>query len=107
MELLLSGDAVAEVIVITGASDGIGAEMARQWSVRGAGTALVLAARSVDRLEAVAGECRARGAAVLVQRCDVSVQADCIAMIDATVAAFGRIDALVNKRRHVGPRPLR
>ena len=86
----------AEVIVVTGASDGIGAEMARQWSARGAGVALVLAARSVDKLEAVAAACRERGAAVLVQRCDVGVQSDCIALAAAAVSAFGRIDTLVN-----------
>ncbi len=84
-------------IVITGASDGIGAEMARQWAARGkADIALVLAARSVDKLEAVAQTCRASGARVLVQRCDVGVQADCIALMAAAVQAFGRIDTLVN-----------
>ena len=86
-----------KAIVITGASDGIGAEMARQWAARDKqDLALVLAARSVDKLEAVAAACRASGAQVLVQRCDVGVQADCIALIDAAVKAFGRIDALVN-----------
>jgi short-subunit dehydrogenase len=85
------------VIVITGASDGIGAEMARQWAARGKkDVALVLAARSVDKLEAVAADCRAHGAQVLVQRCDVGVQSDCIALVDAAVKAFGRIDTLVN-----------
>jgi short-subunit dehydrogenase len=86
-----------KVIVITGASDGIGAEMARQWAARDKSeVALVLAARSVDKLEAVATECRALGAQVLVQRCDVGVQADCNALIDAAVKAFGRIDTLIN-----------
>jgi len=86
-----------DVIVITGASDGIGAEMARQWAARGrADIALVLAARSADKLEAVAAACRASGAQVLALRCDVGVQADCIALIDAAVKAFGRIDTLVN-----------
>lgn len=48
-----------KVIVITGASDGIGAEMARQLaSMYGAETALVLAARNVDMLEQVAQQCR-------------------------------------------------
>lgn len=85
------------VIVITGASEGIGAEMARQWAGRGkAGNALVLAARNVDKLEAVATECRAFGSQVLVQRCDVGVQAECVELVNATVAAFGRIDTLVN-----------
>ena len=84
------------VIVVTGASDGIGAEMARQWAVGGAGVALMLAARSADKLEAVAAQCRALGAEARVQRCDVSVQAECIALVEAAVTAFGRIDMLVN-----------
>jgi short-subunit dehydrogenase len=84
-------------IVITGASDGIGAEMARQWATReGSGVALVLAARSVDKLEAVAAQCRALGAQVLVRRCDVGVRDDCVALIDTTLRAFGRLDILVN-----------
>lgn len=86
-----------KVIVITGASDGIGAEMARQWAARDRHElALVLAARSVDKLEGVAQACRASGSQVLVQRCDVGVQADCIALVDAAVQAFGRVDTLVN-----------
>jgi len=86
-----------QVIVVTGASDGIGAEMARQWAARGRErVALVLAARSTDKLEQVAEECRRLGAQVLVQRCDVGVQADCRALIDATLARFGRLDVLVN-----------
>jgi short-subunit dehydrogenase len=85
------------VIVITGASEGIGAEMARQWAARGkANTALVLAARNVDKLEAVATECRQFGSRVLVQRCDVGVQAECVALVNAAVQAFGRLDTLVN-----------
>jgi NADP-dependent 3-hydroxy acid dehydrogenase YdfG len=85
------------VILITGASEGIGAEMARQWASRGkSGTALVLAARSVDKLEAVANECRQFGCQVLVQRCDVGVQADCAALVGAAIKAFGRLDILVN-----------
>lgn len=86
-----------QVIVITGASDGIGAEMARQLSRRHKDQlALVLAARGAEKLEQVATECRASGAQVLVQRTDVAVEADCKALIDATVARFGRLDTLVN-----------
>jgi len=87
----------ARVIVITGASDGIGAEMARQWAQREGGKAvLVLAARSVDKLEQVAAECRQRGATVRARPCDVAEQRDCRALIDAASAEFGRIDILVN-----------
>jgi short-subunit dehydrogenase len=96
---LTSSDAPlpSHVIVLTGASDGIGAEMARQWARRrGTELGLVLAARSVDKLDAVAGECRALGAQVRVQRCDVSVEAECRALVAAAVETFGGIDTLVN-----------
>jgi short-subunit dehydrogenase len=85
------------VVVITGASDGIGAELARQIAARDrAGVALVLAARSEDKLAAVAADCAAFGAQTLVQRCDVALVADCQALITAAMARFGRIDTLVN-----------
>jgi short-subunit dehydrogenase len=84
------------VIIITGASDGIGAEMARQLASGGAAIALVLAARNSAMLEAVAAECTALGAAVLAVPTDVSVQADCKQLIGAAMERFGRIDALIN-----------
>ena len=84
------------VVVITGASDGIGAELARQWARRDRhGVSLVLAARRTDALEAVAEACRISGAQALVQRCDVTSPADCAALAAAAVATHGRIDVLV------------
>lgn len=86
-----------KIIVITGASEGIGAEMARQLSAsRGAGLGLVLAARKLEALQAVALECEALGAQTLCVRTDVGVRADCTALIAQTIAKFGRIDALIN-----------
>ncbi len=86
-----------KITVITGASDGIGAELARQIARRdGAQAALVLAARNADALQAVARQCQASGAQTLVVPTDVGVQAQCRALIDAAVQRFGRIDALVN-----------
>ena len=86
-----------QTIVITGASDGIGAEMARQLAhSHGAQLSLVLAARNREALQAVAAQCQARGAATLVVRTDVSEQPQCTALIDAALARFGRIDALIN-----------
>lgn len=86
-----------KIIVITGASDGIGAEMARQLAKRhGAGVALVLAARNEARLAEVAGQCQAFGAQTLVLQTDVSIDAACRALIAATVAKYGQIDALIN-----------
>lgn len=85
------------IVIITGASDGIGAELARQWAGReGTDLKLVLAARSLDKLADVAAQCQSLGAQVLVQRCDVESQGDCQALVDATLARFGGLDVLVN-----------
>jgi NAD(P)-dependent dehydrogenase (short-subunit alcohol dehydrogenase family) len=85
------------VVLITGGSDGIGAEIARQLAGKeGAGIALVLAARDQDKLDQVAGQCTALGAQALALRTDVSSQDQCRRLIDAAVERFGRIDVLVN-----------
>jgi short-subunit dehydrogenase len=80
-----SGKAVA----ITGASEGIGAELARRLSA--AGARLALAARSVDKLEKVAAGCKA-----IAVRCDVSVENDCKAFIEKAAASLGGLDILIN-----------
>jgi short-subunit dehydrogenase len=85
------------VFVITGASDGIGAEMARQLARgHGAGASLVLAARNREKLEAVASQCRASGASVQVVPTNVSDEAQCRALIEQAASSFGRIDGLIN-----------
>ncbi|MBX3654380.1 MAG: SDR family oxidoreductase [Ramlibacter sp.] len=84
-------------IVITGASDGIGAEMARQLAqALGAQLALVLAARNEQALKAVADQCSALGAQALVVKTDVADEAQCRALVAAAVEGFGGIDVLIN-----------
>ena len=83
------------VIIITGASDGIGAEMARQLAVA-PNVQLVLAARKEAPLHDVARQCQTLGAQTLVVPTDVREQAQCWALIDAAVQAYGRIDTLIN-----------
>ena len=83
-----------EVIVITGASSGIGRALAEELAAQG--PKLVLAARNVERLEAAADACRRRGAEAIAVPTDVTSQAQCAALIEAAIARFGRLDVLVN-----------
>jgi short-subunit dehydrogenase len=84
----------ARVFVITGASDGIGAELARQ--LARPHHRLVLAARNAAALEAVAAACWKKGAKAVAVPTDVSLEEDCRRLIDWALEAFGRIDVLVN-----------
>jgi short-subunit dehydrogenase len=82
------------VVVITGASAGIGKALAEALSARGAN--LALAARRIERLEQLNAELRGGGkGGHLVLRADVSREEDCRNLIAQTVERFGRIDTLV------------
>ncbi len=86
-----------KVFIITGGSDGIGAEMARQLAAKHkAEASLVIAGRSQAKLDAVTKQCEALGAQVLAVAMDVSDEAQCRDMVAQATARFGRIDALVN-----------
>jgi NAD(P)-dependent dehydrogenase (short-subunit alcohol dehydrogenase family) len=82
-----------QVVVITGASSGIGRETARRFARRGA--RLVLASRSASALETVAAECRELGADARVVPTDVTDEAAVKELAAHAVAAFGRIDVWV------------
>jgi len=88
------------VVLLTGASRGIGAAAARQLLSRGCNVAIV--ARSPKGLEAVTAEA-ARAERVLSLAGDVARASDCRRMIDDTVARFGRLDALINNAGILGP----
>jgi len=81
----------SRVVLITGASSGIGAELARQLGRRG--DALVLAARSEEALQQVAASV---GTRTHVVRTDVTVRADLERLRDQAIEAFGHVDVWVN-----------
>lgn len=83
-----------KVIIITGASSGIGLASARLFATFG--VKLVLAARSIDKLNEISEELKSDTTEVLCVKTDVSVEEDCWNLIERTVAVFGRIDILVN-----------
>ncbi|MBD8662191.1 SDR family oxidoreductase [Rhizobium sp. CFBP 8752] len=90
-----------KVVLITGASSGIGAGIARELAK--AGATLMLGARRTDRLEELAWELRDLGAKVATRRLDVTDRADVAAFAQAAVAEFGRVDVIVN---NAGVMPL-
>lgn len=83
-----------QVIVLTGASSGIGLVTARKAAQRGA--RLVLAARSGDELEQLAGEIRSRGGQAIAVPADVSQQDDVQQVADTAMRHFGGCDTWIN-----------
>ncbi len=83
-----------KVVIITGASSGIGKALAFELGAREA--IVVLAARSGDKLEEIKSQLEATGVTALAVETDVTSEADCRNLIDTTVRAFGRIDVLIN-----------
>jgi len=83
-----------KVVVITGASSGIGKALSYEFCSRGA--KVVMAARSIEKLAGIESELKKSGAEVLSVATDVSIEGDCSRLIDATVKEFGRIDVLIN-----------
>lgn len=81
-----------KVVIITGASSGIGRALAYEFASKGC--QLVLAARRIEILETMKEELAPRE--VLLQQTDVSMETDCKRLIDATIERFGKIDILIN-----------
>lgn len=86
-------DFTDKVVVITGASSGIGEALAREFSARGA--RIAVGARNGDKLAALCAELEARGGKAVWRVADVTSEADCKALIDKAVECFGGIDILI------------
>lgn len=83
-----------KTIIVTGASSGIGLASARLFASLGAN--VVMAARSVEKMQAEAAAFPAAPSRILCVKTDVSVEDDCRNLIEKTVERFGGIDILVN-----------
>lgn len=84
----------AKSIIVTGASEGIGRALCLALAPQR--PFLALAARNTDRLECLKAEVENHGAKALVIPTDITQESDCRALVENTVAAFGRLDMLVN-----------
>ncbi len=89
------------VILVTGGNQGIGRAIALACAAAGAD--LVLAARTPGTLAESAAAVEALGRRALAVRCDVALESDVTGAVDAALAAFGRIDGLVNNAGIAGP----
>jgi NAD(P)-dependent dehydrogenase (short-subunit alcohol dehydrogenase family) len=87
-------DATGKVVIVTGASKGLGRAMALGFA--DAGADVVVSSRKLAACEAVADDIRSRRRRALAFSCHVGDWDQCAALIDATVAEFGRVDVLVN-----------
>lgn len=85
-----------QIVLITGASTGIGAALARVTAERYMGVRLALAARNAEKLEAVAEDCRKAGADVLTVPTDMAQVEQAQALAQTALEHFGRVDVLVN-----------
>lgn len=83
-----------KVVVITGASSGLGAATARRLSKGGA--TVVLAARRRDRVQALAEELAAAGGKAMAAKTDVVDRKQVQQLVDTTVETYGRIDVMLN-----------
>ncbi len=90
----MSNSIEGKVVVITGASSGLGEATARLLSAQGAHVAL--GARRLDRIQTLADGLKARGGKALALATDVTQPNQVKGLVDAAVQAFGRVDVMIN-----------
>ncbi len=87
-------DLTGKIALVTGASSGLGVQFAEALGEQGA--KLAIAARRLDRLEALAEDFKSKGVECLPIQADLSHEEDIINMVESVVSHYGRIDILVN-----------
>jgi NADP-dependent 3-hydroxy acid dehydrogenase YdfG len=83
-----------KIVVITGASSGLGEAAARMLSAEGA--TVVLGARRLDRIQTLANELEKQGAKALALRTDVTIAGQVKELVDSAIEKYGRVDAIIN-----------
>ncbi|HEY3269508.1 MAG TPA: SDR family oxidoreductase [Armatimonadota bacterium] len=100
----MSENIEGKVVVITGASSGLGEATARHLSAQGA--AVVLGARRADRIQALADDLNGQGGKALAVATDVTDRNQVKALVDAAVHTYGRIDVMINNAGLMPQSPL-
>ena len=100
----ISNNIEGKVVVITGASSGLGEATARHLSALGA--IVALGARRIERIQALADELNRNGGKAIALATDVTRYEDVKTLVDAAVRAFGRIDVMVNNAGLMPHSPL-
>ena len=93
-----------KIVVVTGASSGLGEATARLLSEQGA--TVVLGARRADRLQSLAKDLEARGGKALAVTTDVTQREQVKALVDSAVQSYGRIDVMINNAGLMPQAPL-
>jgi NADP-dependent 3-hydroxy acid dehydrogenase YdfG len=93
-----------KIVVVTGASSGLGEATARLLSAQGA--TVVLGARRADRLQSLAKELEVRGGKALALTTDVTRREQVKALVDSAVQTYGRIDVMINNAGLMPQAPL-
>jgi len=96
-------DLTGKVAVVTGASSGLGVQMAKALARQGADIAIL--ARRMDRLEEVAKEIRALGVKCLTVRCDVTDTERIAQAVEEVISEYGQVDILINNAGDGGTGP--
>ncbi len=100
----MNNEIAGKVVVITGASSGLGEATARHLSAQGA--SVVLGARRVDRIQALAAELTGTGGKAIAIATDVTDYDQVKRLVDAAVQAYGRVDVMINNAGLMPHSPL-